>query len=67
MANEREPDDPLPDDYMPDGAVATHHVTDGENWASVAAQYNVSSARRKNALGKPVVDALMPPGANDED
>jgi len=41
MANEREPDDPLPADYVPDGVVATHRVSDGEDWASVAAQYNV--------------------------
>ena len=41
MANEREPDDPLPADFVPEGAVATHRVSDGEDWASVAAQYNV--------------------------
>jgi hypothetical protein len=41
MANEREPDDPLPDNFKPEGAVDTHRVTDGEDWASVAAQYNV--------------------------
>jgi len=42
MANEREPDDPLPADFVPDGKVATHRVSDGEDWASVAAQYNVN-------------------------
>jgi hypothetical protein len=42
MANEREPDNPLPADYVPDGAVATHRVSDGEDWASVAAQYDVN-------------------------
>jgi len=41
MANEREPDNPLPADFVPEGAVATHRVSDGEDWASVAAQYNV--------------------------
>src|SRR5438034_7620361 len=41
MANEREPDDPLPADFVPDGKVADHRVSDGEDWASVAAQYNV--------------------------
>ena len=42
MANEREPDDPLPADFVPDGKVATHRVSDGEDWASVAEQYNVT-------------------------
>jgi hypothetical protein len=42
MANEREPDNPLPVDFVPDGAVETHRVSDGEDWASVAAQYNVN-------------------------
>jgi hypothetical protein len=42
MANEREPDDPLPVDFVPEGSVATHRVSDGEDWASVAAQYNVN-------------------------
>ena len=42
MANEREPDNPLPVDFVPEGAVATHRVSDGENWGSVAAQYNVN-------------------------
>lgn len=42
MANERQPDDPLPADFEPEGAVATHRVSDGENWASVAAKYNVN-------------------------
>src|SRR5207247_9514430 len=42
MANEREPDDPLPADFVPDGKVADHRVSDGEDWASVAAQYNVN-------------------------
>ena len=42
MANEREPDSPLPVDFVPEGAVATHRVSDGEDWASVAAQYNVN-------------------------
>jgi hypothetical protein len=41
MANEREPDNPLPTDFKPDGFVDTHQVSDGEDWASVAAQYNV--------------------------
>ncbi len=41
MANEREPDNPLPIDFVPDGAVETHSVSDGEDWASVAAPYNV--------------------------
>src|SRR5260221_1294067 len=41
MANERTPLDPLPVDFVPEGAVATHRVTDGEDWASVAAEYNV--------------------------
>lgn len=44
MANEREPDNPLPVDFVPEGAVATHRVRDGEDWASVAAQYNVGVA-----------------------
>ena len=42
MANEREPDDPLPADFVPEGVVATHRVSDGEDWASVAAKYNVN-------------------------
>lgn len=42
MANEREPDNPLPADYVPDGSIATHRVSDGEDWASVAKQYNVN-------------------------
>jgi hypothetical protein len=42
MANEREPDNPLPADFVPEGAVETHRVSDGEDWASVAAQYNVT-------------------------
>jgi hypothetical protein len=41
MANEHEPDNPLPADYVPEGAIATHRVGDGEDWASVAALYNV--------------------------
>jgi hypothetical protein len=41
MANESEPDNPLPVDFVPEGSVETHHVSDGEDWASVAAQYNV--------------------------
>ena len=42
MANEREPDDPLPADFEPEGFVERHRVSDGEDWASVAAQYNVN-------------------------
>jgi len=42
MTNEREPNDPLPANYTPDGSGATHRVSDGEDWASVAAQYNVN-------------------------
>jgi hypothetical protein len=42
MANEREPDNPLSVDFVPEGAVETHRVSDDENWASVAAQYNVN-------------------------
>jgi len=42
MANEREPDNPLSVDFVPEGAVETHYVSDDENWASVAAQYNVN-------------------------
>ena len=41
MANESEPDNPLPVDFVPEGSVATHRARDGEDWASVAAQYNV--------------------------
>jgi len=41
MANELEPNDPLSVDFIPDGAVATHRVSDGEDWDTVAAQYNV--------------------------
>jgi hypothetical protein len=41
MANETEPDNPLPVDFVPEGSVETHRVSDGEDWASVAAQYNV--------------------------
>jgi hypothetical protein len=41
MANESEPDNPLPVDFVPKGSVETHRVSDGEDWASVAAQYNV--------------------------
>jgi hypothetical protein len=41
MANEREPDTPLPVDFKPDGFVDKHQVSDNEDWASVAAQYNV--------------------------
>jgi hypothetical protein len=41
MANEREPSDPLPVDFQPDGWVAQHRVSDGEDWGSVAAQYDV--------------------------
>jgi hypothetical protein len=41
MANESEPDNPLPVDFVPEGSVETHRVSDGEDWASVAAQYNV--------------------------
>jgi hypothetical protein len=29
-------------DYVPDGAVETHRVSNGEDWASVAQQYNVN-------------------------
>src|SRR5216684_658516 len=43
MANEITPDNPLPVDFVPDGSVATHRVSDGEDWASVAAQYNVKA------------------------
>lgn len=42
MANERTPAHPLPADFVPQGSVATHRVSDGEDWASVAAQYNVN-------------------------
>jgi len=42
MANEREPDDPLAADFEPEGFVEKHRVSDGEDWASVAAQYNVN-------------------------
>jgi hypothetical protein len=42
MANEREPDDPLPADFEPEGFVEKHRVSDGEDWASVAAKYNVN-------------------------
>jgi hypothetical protein len=42
MANEREPDNPLPVDFVPEGSVETHRVSDGEDWASVAQQYNVN-------------------------
>jgi hypothetical protein len=41
MANERTPLDPLPVDFVPGGAVANHRVGDGEDWASVAAEYKV--------------------------
>jgi hypothetical protein len=41
MANESTPDNPLPVDFVPEGSVETHRVSDGEDWASVAAQYNV--------------------------
>jgi hypothetical protein len=41
MANEREPDDPLPANFEPEGFVEKHRVNDGEDWASVAAKYNV--------------------------
>jgi hypothetical protein len=41
MANEREPDDPLPVDFVPDGSIATHRVSDGEDWAKVAAKYQI--------------------------
>jgi len=42
MANEREPDDPLPANFEPEGFVEKHSVSDGEDWASVAAKYNVN-------------------------
>jgi hypothetical protein len=42
MANEREPGDPLPADFEPEGFVVKHRVSDGEDWASVAAQYDVN-------------------------
>src|SRR5438046_9214035 len=42
MANEREPDNPLPADFVTDGKIADHRVSDGEDCASVAAQYNVN-------------------------
>jgi hypothetical protein len=42
MANELEPDNPLPVDFVPERSVATHRVSDGENWASVAAKHNVN-------------------------
>lgn len=41
MVNERTPADPLPADFVPEGAVATHRVSDGEDWASLAEKYNV--------------------------
>ena len=41
MANESTPSNPLPVDFVPEGAVANHRVADGENWASVAKQYAV--------------------------
>jgi hypothetical protein len=44
MAIEREPADPLPSDFVPDGHVAVHRVSDGENWASVADHYDVEVA-----------------------
>src|SRR6187402_3520840 len=44
MANEREPANPLPSDFVPEGHVAVHRVTDGEDWGTVARQYNVEVA-----------------------
>jgi predicted nuclease with TOPRIM domain len=41
MANESTPDNPLPVDFVPEGSVETHRVSDGEDWAAVAAKYNV--------------------------
>jgi hypothetical protein len=41
MANERTPSNPLPVDFVPEGAVTNHRVADGEDWASVAKQYAV--------------------------
>ena len=41
MANERVPADPLPSDFVPEGHVAVHRVSDGEDWARVAEKYNV--------------------------
>ena len=42
MANERKPDDPLARDFRPEGFLVEHRISDGENWASVAAKYNVN-------------------------
>lgn len=41
MANEREPSDPLPADFEPEGWVEKHRVSDGEDWAFVAKKYDV--------------------------
>jgi hypothetical protein len=41
MANERRPANPLPSDFVPEGYASIHRVSDGENWASVAAQHDV--------------------------
>jgi hypothetical protein len=41
MANESTPANPLPLDFVPEGAVEKHRVADGEDWASVAKQYAV--------------------------
>jgi hypothetical protein len=46
MANEREPDDPLPVDFVPDGSVATHRVRDKEDWASVAAKFHLKDVKK---------------------
>jgi hypothetical protein len=41
VKNERAPADPLPANFVPKGFVTTHRVSDGEDWASVAAKYNI--------------------------
>jgi hypothetical protein len=100
----REPDNPLPVDHVPEGSVATHRVSDGEDflvrfptgdvinandrwtwiteddgmWAKWKVMPSIASTERTRLVSlsfsdilaqrfDPVVDALMPPGANDED
>ena len=41
VKNERAPADPLPANFVPEGYVEKHRVSDGEDWASVAAKYNI--------------------------
>jgi len=45
MPIERAPRDPLPVDFVPQGAATTHRIRDGDNWASVAGKFSVDAKK----------------------